>query len=75
MLLSVRIATGFVFTIFWGWLERPSHWNPSSISWIASEGYDPGVKHVVPGVAVGQRHIATGKTRGGISVIDSNNRL
>ncbi|KAH8128424.1 hypothetical protein LI328DRAFT_122941 [Trichoderma asperelloides] len=41
--LSVRIAADFVFTIFWGWLEKLSHWNPSSISWgISSEDYDPG---------------------------------
>lgn len=41
--LSVRIAADFVFTIFWGWPEKLSHWNPSSISWgISSEDYDPG---------------------------------
>lgn len=41
--LSVRIATDFVFTIFWGWLEKLRHWSPSSISWgISSEDYDPG---------------------------------
>lgn len=28
MLLSVRITTGFVFTIFWGWLEQPSSLEP-----------------------------------------------
>lgn len=35
-------------------MNSPVHWNPSSIGWgISSEDYDPGVKHVVPGVAVG----------------------